>query len=179
MELKRELGLIRRHYRWHQKQAGESVVWFQFLPLGTDPENNSIYDDVYDEGTPGTGGRKYRPGIIVPVLMVTETEDQKRSIPEGRQPVQLTNIIASMEDFRVAGITAPHEYRPHLNDMFLYDGRYFSVSTYRVRGRAGRDDVMIIVEGIEVYINEELPNDPGPNSYGIQDLPWPATLPQL
>jgi hypothetical protein len=110
--------------------------------------------------------------------MITEAEDQKRSIPEGRQPVQLTNFVASIEDFRNAGVTNPYEYKNHLNDMFLYDGRYFSVVSYRVRGRA-RDDVILVVEGIEVYINQEMPFDPGPASLGVTNLPWPSTLPQL
>jgi hypothetical protein len=62
--------------------------------------------------------------------------------------------------------------------MFLYDGRYFSVVSYRVRGRA-RDDVIVVVEGIEIYINQEMPFDPGPSSLGVTNLPWPTTLPQL
>jgi hypothetical protein len=179
MDLRRELGLIRKQYRWYHKHAGESVVWFEFLPFGTNTSTQSVYDDVYDEGVPGAGGRQYKKGVIIPTLMVTESEDSKRSIPEGRQPVQLSNFVASIQDFREAGVSAPHEYRGHLNDMYMYDGRYYSVASYRIRGRAGRDDVIVIVEGIEVYINQEMPFDPGPTGYGVQNLPWPATLPQL
>ena len=134
-----------------------------------------VYDDVYDEGVIGTGGRKYREGITLPVLMVSETEDQKRAIPEGRQPVELTNLAISIEDMRTAGVSEPFEYRRHLNDMFLYDGRYFSVQSYRVRGRL-KDDVIAVVEGIEIYINQELPFDPGPTPLNIENLPWPAAL---
>ena len=178
MDLRRELSHIRKHYRKYHEDAGESVVWFEFTPLGTNTSTQSVYDDVYDEGVPGTGGRKYGTGVVVPVLMITEAEDQKRAIPEGRQPVQLTNFVASIEDFRSAGVSNPYEYKTHLNDMFLYDGRYFSVVSYRVRGRA-RDDVIIVVEGIEVYVNQEMPFDPGPASLGVSNLPWPSTLPQL
>jgi hypothetical protein len=60
--------------------------------------------------------------------------------------------------------------------MFLYDGRYFYVSMYRVRGRA-KEDVLIVVEGIEVYIDQEMPFDPGPAQMSISDLPWPSALP--
>lgn len=178
MDLRRELSHIRKHYRKYHDDAGESVVWFEFTPLGTNTSTQSVYDDVYDEGVPGSGGRKYGTGVVVPVLMITEAEDQKRAIPEGRQPVQLTNFVASIEDFRAAGVSNPYEYKSHLNDMFLYDGRYFSVVSYRVRGRA-RDDVILVVEGIEVYINQEMPFDPGPASLGVTNLPWPSTLPQL
>jgi hypothetical protein len=110
--------------------------------------------------------------------MITESEDQKRAIPEGRQPTQLTNFVASIDDFRAAGITAPWEYQNRLNDMFQYDGRYFSVVSYRVRGRA-RDDVMLVVEGIETYISQEMVNDPGPTPYSISDLPWPTSIANL
>jgi hypothetical protein len=175
MDYRRELGLIRKHYRQYQKDHGETVVWYQFQPLGT-TNTSSRYDDVYDEGILGSGGKKYKTGIVLPVLMATEQEDQKRAIPEGRQPVQITNIIISIEDMRVAGIDQPFEYRHHLNDMFLYDGRYFSVQSYRVRGRL-KDDVLAVIEGIEIYINQEMPFDPGPSAYSIQNLPWPGTLP--
>lgn len=178
MDYRRELGLIRKHYRQYQKDHGETVVWYQFQPLGTNASNTSVYDDVYDEGIVGAGGKKYKTGVVVPVLMASEQEDQKRAIPEGRQPVQITNVIISIEDMRAAGISEPYEYRGHLNDMFLYDGRYFSVQSYRVRGRL-KDDLLAVVEGIEIYINQEMPFDPGPSGYAIQNLPWPGTLPTV
>jgi hypothetical protein len=178
MDIRRELSHIRKHYRHYQRNYGEAVVWFEFIPLASSASAGSLYDDVYDEGAPGAGGRTYRNGITVPVLMITEAEDQKRAIPEGRQPVQLTNFVASVEDFRDAGVSDPFEYQRHLNDMFLYDGRYFSVASYRVRGRA-KDDVLIVVEGIEVYIDQELVNDPGPAPFSIQNDPWPSLLPSF
>lgn len=178
MDVRREVGHIRKHYRHYTRNYGETVVWFEFKPLGSNTSTSSVYDDVYDEGVGGTGGRSYKTGVIVPVLMITEAEDQKRSIPEGRQPVELTNFVASIEDFRDAGVSEPYEYRRHLNDMYLYDGRYFSVVSYRVRGRA-HEDLLVVVEGIEVFINQEMPFDPGPESYGVQNLPWPSTLPSV
>lgn len=178
MDLRRELNSIRRHYREYTRNYGETVVWFEYLTATTPASAGSLYDDVYDEGIAGPNGRKYKAGVTIPVLMITETEDQKRAIPEGRQPVELTNFVASIEDFRSAGVVDPFEYQNHLNDMFLYDGRYFSLATYRVRGRL-RDDVLVVVEGIEVYINQEMPFDPGPTAMGVQNLPWPTTLPSI
>lgn len=178
MILQRELNEIRKHYGHFQRNYGETVVWYEFVPLGENVVSDSVYDDVYDEGVPGTGGRRYRAGVPVPVLMITETEDLKRSIPEGRQVTEVVNFVASVDDWRKAGITDPFEYRHHLNDLFVYDGRYYSVTTYRVRGRA-RDDVMLVVEGIEVYINQEFPNDPDIGGYSVPDLAWPAQLPEI
>ena len=177
-DLRRELNLIRRRYREHARNYGETVVWFEYLPSTSPASAGSQFDDVYDEGPSGPGGRKYKNGIVVPVLMISEREDEKRAIPEGRQPVELTNFVASVEDFRAAGIEAPYEYQKRLNDIFLYDGRYFSVHSYKVRGRL-RDDVLLLVEGFEIYINQEMPFDPGPQAMGVVDLPWPSTIANL
>jgi len=173
MDPRRELALIRKNYRQYHRTVGETVTWFEFIPVEA---GGSSIDDVYDEGATGSGGKKYKSGIVVPVLMVTETEDTKRAIPEGRQPVQVVNVVTSIQDMRDAGIAEPYEYQRHLNDMFLYDARYFAVSMYRVRGRA-KDDVLIVIEGLEVYVDQEMVNDPGPQAMAINDYPWPASLP--
>lgn len=178
MDVRRELSLIRKNYKEYHRTTGESVVWFEFIPFAASASAGSYYDPVYDEGIYGSGGRKYKPGITIPVLLINETEDQKRSIPEGRQPVELTNFVASIEDMRSAGITDPFEYKNHLNDMFLYDGRYFTVTSYRVRGRA-RDDLLAVVEGLEVYINQEMEFDPGPSQLSVNNLPWPNSFANL
>lgn len=175
MDVRRELAHIRKNYRGYQRQVGETIMWFEYQSFSSSASAGSTYDDVYDEGGYGDTGRKYKPGVVVPVLMVTESEDTKRSIPEGRQPVEIVNVVASVEDFRDAGISDPFEYRHHLNDVFLYDGRYMSVMSYKVRGRA-RDDVLIVVEGLEIYINQEMPFDTGPSPFTTQNLPWPSRL---
>lgn len=177
MDIRTELSLIRTRYREYSRLAGESIIWYEFIPFGNAASSSgSYYDDVYNEGVSGEGGRKYGNGIIVPVLLITETEDQKRSIPEGRQPIEVVNFVASVEDFRTAGISTPWEYKDHLNDLFLYDGRYFTVTSYKVRGRA-RDDIIIVVEGLEVYMNQEFPFDPLTTFNNISNLPWPSSLP--
>ena len=175
MDSRRELAHIRKNYRQYHRQVGETIAWFRFIPFSP---TGSEYDDVYDEGPSGADGKKYKDKVTVPILMVTETEDTKRAIPEGRQPVQVVNIVMSIADMRDAGIDEPYEYQRHLNDLFMYDARYYSVTMYRVRGRV-KDDVLVVVEGIEIYINDEMPNDPGPAALSVNDFPWPATLPSL
>lgn len=176
MDLRQEAQNIRKQYRHYHSYAGESVVWYEYKLLANAASAGSVYDDVYDEGVAGSGGKSFRDGINVPVLMITESEDTKRAIPEGRQPVQIVNLVASMQDFRDAGVTNPFEYKQHLNDMFLYDGRYFSVMSYRARGRL-RDEILVVVEGLEIYINQEMPFDPGPTQYTVNNFPWPTKLP--
>lgn len=175
MDVRRELDLINKHFRRHHKVSGETVVWFEFNPLGA-ASVNSIYDDVYDEGTPGSGGRSYKPGVVIPILLGSENEDQKRAIPEARQTVQTMDIFIGMKDMRDAGIDMPYEYRNHLKDIFYYDGRYYSVYDYRVRGRL-KDDVFILIVGQELYLNQEFINDPGPEVPRSDNFPWPARLP--
>lgn len=173
MDGRRELAHIRKNYRRYHRVVGETITWYSFIPFSDD---GSRYDDVYDEGGTGSNGKKYKNKVIVPVMLITETEDTKRAIPEGRQPVQVVNVVMSIADMRDAGIDEPYEYQRHLNDLFVYDARYFSVTMYRVRGRV-KDDVLVVVEGIEIYLNDEMPNDPGPESLGVTDFPWPAALP--
>lgn len=177
MDVRRELDLINKHFRRHHKHANESVVWYEFEPLGA-ASVNSIYDDIYDEGTPGSGGRSYKPGVLLPILLGAENEDQRRAIPEARQVVQTMDIFIPIRDMRDAGISNPFEYRHHLNDLFLYDGRYYSVFDYRVRGRL-KDDVFVLVTGQELYIDQEFINDPGPEPLRIDNFPWPAQLPLI
>jgi len=179
MDVRTELNLIRKHYREYSRQAGEHVVYYEFLPFGAAASaSESFYDPVYNEGIGGDGGRKYKDGVSIPVLMITETEDQKRAIPEGRQPIEVANFVASVDEVRRAGITNLFEYKQHLNDLFIYDGRYFTVTSYKVRGRM-RDDVIIVVEGLEVYMNQEYPFDPTTTFNGVSSLPWPSLLPTI
>lgn len=175
MDVRRELDLINKHFRMKHQNHGETVVWYEFINFS---ETGSKYDDVYDEGGPTTGGRKYKPGVVLPALLAGETEDIKRTVPDGRQMFQVVELFIPIKDMREAGISAPWEYLPHLNDMFSYDGRYYSVYHYRVRGRL-RDDVFVLVEGNEVYLDQEMVNDLGPSPLGISDLPWPVTLPNI
>lgn len=177
MDVRRELDLINKHFRRHHKHANESVVWYEFEPLGA-ASVNSIYDDIYDEGTPGNGGRSYKPGVLLPILLGSESEDQRRAIPEARQVVQTMDVFIPIRDMREAGISNPFEYRHHLNDLFLYDGRYYSVFDYRVRGRL-KDDVFVLVTGQELYVDQEFINDPGPEPLRIDNFPWPAQLPLI
>jgi hypothetical protein len=173
MELRRELDLINKHFRNHFNKVGETVVYYEFLKFS---EQGSVYDDIYDEGSPSQNGKKYKPGVVLPALLASEAEDFKRSIPEGRQMVQNISLFIPIKDMRDAGISNPWEYQPHLNDMFSYDGRFYGIYQYRVRGRL-RDEVFVLIEGNEIYVDQEMVNDLGPDSLYTANIPWPADLP--
>lgn len=176
MELRRETEHIKKNYRAYLRDYGEVISWYEFRPFGDNIVTDSTFSDLYEEGPVMYGGRMYENPTTIPVMMVTESEDQKRAIPEGRQPLQIINLVTSLEAFRKAGVSNPHEYQPRLNDMFSYDGRYYSVMAYRVRGRT-RDDLLVVVEGEEVYVDQEMPWDVGPEVFSVSDLPWPERLP--
>lgn len=175
MDVSRELGLINKHIRHRNSYAGESVVWYEFSPLQA-YGGSSLYDDVYDEGGPGSTGRTYKKGVTVPTIYISEVEDSYRAIPEGRQPVQNIQATILFEDLKRAGISDPSEYGPHLNDMFLYDNRFYKVSDYKVRGRID-DEVIVLVTGYEVFTDQEMPFDTGPDGIFETKLSWPTSFP--
>jgi hypothetical protein len=178
MDTRRELGLINKHVRLRNREAGENVVWYEFKDLGT---GGSVYDDVYDEGVPGAGGKSYDRGLIVPTIYVEEVEDEFRAIDDGRQPTQNLRATILFKDIEAAGVTNPREYNKHLNDLFEYDSRYYRVRSYRVRGRMNNEhpngEAMLLVTGVEIFPDQEMPFSFGPRNPAIHDLPWPTSFP--
>ena len=174
--VRREADHIWDTYRRYHRETGESLVWYELQPFGSTAATDSLYDDVYDEGLSSTGGLRYQTGIVLPVIQIQETEDTKRAQADGRLVVQTAIGVLSVKDMRDAGVSDVTEYRKHLNDMFFYDGRYYSISSYRVRGR-GRDDVIITFEGIEKYLDQEFAFDPGPTAVATNTYAWPAAFP--
>lgn len=177
MDVRRELANINKHFRKFRGVAELAIVWYEFTPLGA-ASVNSMFDDVYDEGIRGTGGKKYKDGVTIPVLLASENEDERRAIVDGRKPTQTMSLFITMKDMKDAGITQPWEYRNHLNDMFVYDGRFYNVFSYKVRGVI-RDEIFILVSGYETFVDEELVNDPGPGDLGVDAYPWPSGLPGI
>lgn len=179
MNLHTELSLINKHFKKRHKESGEEfVVWYEFVPVGNNSSTESVYDDVYDESPFGAGGRKYKSGVILPALLVSEEEDQRRSIPEGRLALETINMFVPIDAMRKAGIEYAWEYRNHLNDVFVYDGRFYSVFDYRVRGRL-KEEVFVLIQGLELYVDQEFVNDNNFPTLGSNNLPWPAALPDI
>ena len=174
--VRREADHIWDSFRRYHRETGETLIWYELQPFGDTAATDSLYDDVYDEGLSATGGLRYQAGIVLPVVQIQETEDTKRASADGRHPVQVVFGVASVKDMRDAGISDVTEYRTHLNDMFFYDGRFYSVTGYRSRGRV-KDDLIIGFEGIERYMDQEFAFDPGPTRITANDYAWPATLP--
>jgi len=177
-DVRTELSLIQKHVRQHNREAGESVMWYEFSPFADTPAEGSTYDDIYDEGAPGEGGRSYLSGFVIPTIYVMEVEDTFVSEDFGRQPTQNIMVTFLYDDAIRAGMTEPREYKPHLNDLFLYDSRWYKVNEFRVRGRLIDQEVIVRVQGYEVFIDQEFgfDNSPAESSF---DVLWPPSFPAI
>jgi len=168
--------LINKHVRQHNRECRNlSIVWFEFISFGA----GSTYDDVYNEGGPGAPGRVYAGGITIPVIYVSENEDEFHPKDEGRQVLQTLRLTFLFLDLKRVGLTAPAEYQRHLNDVIWYDDKYYKVSAYTVWGVLP-DEVVVGVQGYEIYPDQEFMFDadqpPAPLN---TTLPWPPTLPPV
>lgn len=178
MDPRRELSLINKHVRYRNREAGESLVWYEFKNLGS---GGSVYDDVYDEGAPGAGGKSYERGLIIPTIYVEEVEDEFRAIDNGRLPTQNIRVTVLFKDLQAAGVSNPRDYQDHLNDVFEYDSRYYKVRAYKVRGRLHREspsgESVVSITGYEIFPDQEMPFSFGPRNPEVYDLPWPPSFP--
>jgi len=178
VDVRKELSLINKHIRQHNREAGEFIIWYEFDPFAGAASAGSFYDDVYDEGAPGDGGRRYLPGVRVPTIYVEEREDKFTMQEDGRQPTQNIYVAVLFNDMLQSGVTLPREYQPRLNDIFWYDSRFYKVSDFHVRGRLP-SEVVIGIVGFEVYIDQEFNLDIPPTQPVTQDRPWPDTFPSV
>lgn len=167
--MSQELDHINKHYAEYADRNGEGVLWYEFSPQRT------VTPDLFDEG-----GRRWEPPIGLSLLWATETEDPEMNSREGRRTQSTIRGAFSVQTARQSGMSDPTEYTRHLNDIVLYNQRFYSVNSYGVHGRLDRHDVVIGFEGIEIYPDEDMPYDVLPDladSYatrrstgGINDL---------
>lgn len=178
MDPRRELGVINKAVRRRNREVGGQIIWYEFKPVNT---GGSLYDDVYDEGAPGIGGRAYKTGVPISTIYVEELEDSYRAIDEGRQPTQSVRATILYQDLVAAGLDDPREYQPRLNDVFEYDSRYYKVQDYKVKGKLSHEqpagEVVVAVTGFEVYVDQEFPFSNGPKNPKLTTLPWPTSFP--
>jgi len=162
IDTRREAAHIEREFGRYQGKVGESVVWFRF------DVHNSQYSGTYDEG-----GRAYLPGLLVPILWVDQIEAPEQYVPEGKRPVQGLRFGVSAKAIYENGLSdrEAHGHRvwdPGLindswfddrsNDLCYYNGRYYEVSNYQIRGRI-REDVVVGVTCTETYPEDEFTFD--------------------
>ena len=177
MDTRREVRYIYKHFTRYHREIGESLVYFRF------DADNSTYDRVYDEGF-----RRYHKGVVIPILWVDQQEATEDYAPEGRRPTQRLRLAVSAHPMYEAGFsvteshgnriydTSPSDIwrRDRMHDMSYYDGRYWEISAYQIRGRAKYEDVIIGVTAIESFIDDDMQFDFPPGTVPVLPPPPPV-----
>jgi hypothetical protein len=165
---RREAGHVAREFTRYQNTVGEAVLWYVF------DTTNSQYDSVYDEGY-----RRYELPLRVPVLWTDQQEAAEDYSPEGRRPSQRLRFAVGARQLFEQGIsvTEAHGNRisdtqvspvwkdDRLNDIIFYDGRFYEISNFQIRGRLQGEDVVIGVSCIETKPADELNLDNVPDAW--------------
>lgn len=145
MDDRRELAYAFRTYDRFTQGMGEEVEWWEL-----DTTASSLHP-VYDE----PGNRVYKSPVRVTMIQIDETEPVEISGHEGRHSTGSIRASVTAKALREAGISATHASAPqHLNDVIYWNGRYFGVGSFQIRGRI-RGDVVIGVSAVEVMEFEE------------------------
>jgi len=154
MDTRREALQIQKHFQRHHESIGEAIIYFRF------DADTSAYDRVYDEGF-----RKYHGGVRIAILWVDQMEAVEDYAPEGRRPTQRIRLAVAARAMYESGIpitevhgnrlqdSSPSEAwrRDRMHDLFYYDGRFYEVSGFQIRGRVQGEDVIIGVTGVESF----------------------------
>lgn len=165
MDTRREVRQIWKHFGRYQQTIGEGLIYYRF------DADTSTYDRVYDEGY-----RRYHKGVRVPILWVDQSEATEDYAPEGRRPTQRLRCAVSAREMYEAGFsvtevhgnrlqdTSPSDIwrRDAMHDICYYDGRYWEISAYQIRGRAMGEDVIIGITAIETFLDDDMALDFAP-----------------
>jgi hypothetical protein len=151
MSMKRELRHINRELDRYQRRNGEGVLWYEYHAEDFTPT------DYLNEGT-----KRYLPPIAMPVLWIIETEDTESAQAEGRRLTPTIRFAVSMETLMKSGLSDPHYSERHLNDLVLYQRTLYGIGTYEVKGRMAREDVIVGVNAIKVFPDEDMVFDQPP-----------------
>lgn len=169
VDYRRELSYVWKQYNAYYDTIGEEVIWFPFDTV------DSRYDDVYDEGN-----KTYKTGIRMPALWVDQIEDPEQYTGEGRRPTKRLRFAVSARSLQERGVPVfdahgrrmydvppvapdPDQYgRPEspwlddrLNDIVFYDGRFWAVSDFQLRGRAKEFNQIVGVSALEIDPRDE------------------------
>lgn len=150
---------IDRDIEQHQRAFGTFVRWYFFDPI------NSTFDDVYDEGQdlPGTGGRRWRGPVDIPVISANRREGQKTLSDDGQYVLDTIDLRMSYEQARRAGLLPEisRNNELHIRDRFIYDGIVWGIRDISVTGQfePSGHETMVRILGVMLR-PDELINDP-------------------
>jgi len=167
MDPRREARQIEKHFGRYHSNIGEAVIYYKFDATA------SNYDSVYDEGN-----RKYKVGVRMPILWVDQMEAMENYAAEGRRPTQRIRMAVSARALHESGVspTESHDNRTtdtspsevwredRMHDLFYYDGRFFEVSGFQIRGRVKGEDVIVGMTGVETFPGDDMVLDYPPGT---------------
>lgn len=144
MRPRNELRRINRHLDRYQRLNGEGVFWYEF-----DGENSAPTDYLLE------GTRHYKAPIFTPLLWVIESEDTESGQAEGRRLTPTLRSAVSMETLVKSGLSDPHDSERHLNDVIQYQRTLYGIGRYEIRGRLGREDVIVGINAVKAFPDED------------------------
>jgi hypothetical protein len=167
MDPRREVRQIWKHFNRYHDTIGEALIYYRF------DADTSSYDTVYDEGY-----RKYHKGVRIPILWVDQSEATEDYAPEGRRPTQRLRFAVSASNMDEAGFSVTEAHgnrlqdespsdiwrRDRVNDICWYDGRFYEISAYQIRGRVQGEDVIIGLTAIETFPDDDMQFDYEPGA---------------
>lgn len=166
MDLRNEIEhIFNNGYVWYQRNLGEVVIWHEYDSTHTE------YHNVYDEG-----GRRYTAGAAIPALWVVVSEDRATRAMEGRKPVERISMALSVRTLNTSGISHPEDYTRHLNDVIRYDGRFWEIKEYNIRGSIP-GSVVVGVSGTQIYDDEDMVFDDLPPDMEMGVVRRPVAYP--
>jgi hypothetical protein len=186
MDSRRESAHIQREFARYTNKIGEQVIWFEF------DVDSTQYDRVYNEGF-----RRYRKGRNVPTLWIDQGEAPEQYLPEGRRTIVTLRFAVGARAITEVGIglQEAHGHRvwdrglindswfdDRLNDLCYYDGRFWEINNFQIRGRTQGLDNILGVTCTETYPEDEYTFDfpptvrpPDPSMVGVSSGTSTAT----
>lgn len=146
-----ETDEINRGLAGWQAVNGDTVDYYRF------DSENSVVDDVYDEGD-GVG-KSYVEIDSVPVLHVIHTEGSQEDTENGFYYNDDLHVTASFDLLDRVGLKSMDiDHQTYLKDRMVYDGRVWRITAVSVLGQIQRRDVIVSIEATQVR-HDELVND--------------------
>ena len=131
-----------------QHEWGVFIKWYRYNAEATDPH------DIYDVGTP----RRWRPGVLVPVIFALPTEPEDTFHDEGLYTNRRINFALTMAKFRDhlylrgdRGFETRAGMVTFLRDRIEYDGSFFTIDQLAPTGELQGRDVVLAGRGREIH----------------------------
>lgn len=144
MKVKTYIRQVHKAYRWYRDYVGTWVTWYEYDPA------RSTKDNIYDESPEA----QWKPGFILPVMVVIRDEDRENPNPEGFYTGSTIHLTFGTEMASKAGMNDPLTATPHLKDRFKWDEAYWEVRRYQISGRLKKYEVVIGVDAQKLAAEE-------------------------